>query len=417
MSTSAMVAEAESPASDDDPILDAAIVDLMSRGDLRIPPYPAVALRIRDVIARGDYGLDELGRLAASDQVLAGDTLRVANSAAYARGTAVTSVKQAVARLGAQDLARVALASRIGALATAAGRLAALRRRAWLDGLASAFLCQALAKRRRVAPDVAFAAGLLHDFGQIVAITCLERIAAEASAAAARPEDVWRGVAQRYHVELGVVMAARWALPPVLADAIALHHRNSFAGASDPALLQLVAAVDQITALLAREAAVGPEELATLSQLERGEIDGALGAIRDLPVLVASFEAAGASAQGETGLVAAPPPAALGEAPPLPVLLAVDGKAHRYRLTGLAPNQFVAVGRDEVAAHVLLEMMVEDDEPIEGHAVVQRTWMAEGERHLLVKPYALHGSARERWTELVRARTQDAPAPGLAVAR
>ena len=391
----------------DDPILDAAIVELMSRGDLQIPPYPAVALRIRDLIARGDYGLEDLGRLAASDQVLAGDTLRIANSAAYARGTPVTSVKQAVARLGAQDLARFALASRLGAIATAGGPLATLRRGAWLDGLAAAFLCQALAPGRKVAPDVAFAAGLLHDFGQIVAITCLERIGADARAGGARPEEVWRGVAERYHVELGVVMAARWSLPQVLADAIALHHKNSFAGASDLALLELVAAVDQITALLADEAAIGPEELGSCSLLEAGEIERALRAVRDLPGLVASFEAAvSAPAAAGGSLVAPPVPVALTETAALQVLLAIDGKAHRYRLAGLAPHQFVAVGKDAVAEQVLLEMMVESDDPIEGHAVVQRSWTEGGERHLLVKPYALLGAARDRWAGLVRGGTE-----------
>jgi HD-like signal output (HDOD) protein len=387
-----------------DPILDGAIVELMAKDDLRIPPYPAVAMQIQELIARGNFGLDELGRLAESDQVIAAHTIRVANSVVYSRGTPVTSVKQAVARIGAADLARIALASRVGALATSGGLLAPLRRRCWLDGLASAFLCQALAPGRKLAADGAFAAGLLHDFGHVVAVTCLERIAAEGKGAA-RPEEDWSAIADRYHVELGMVIAERWKLPAVLADVLAMHHEESTAGASDPALLDLVQAVDEITALLARHAHVGLEELGDLTLLKGGEIERVLRAIHQLGPFVASFESAEhTSAPAPQALIANPPPPPLAPgAPELPVLLAFGGKAHRYKLVGFGPQELWVDGPDDVPTHVLMEMMVNGDKPVEGFAIVRRSWTQQGGRRLLVQPWALSGQAGTTWRALTKA--------------
>ena len=109
--------------------LDAAIVDLVSRGAVKIPPYPAVAMKVEQLVRRQDFGLAELTKLVASDQALAADALRLANSAFYSRGTAVTSLNAAIGRIGAKEVARLALASGLGVHAGKPGPLASLKRR------------------------------------------------------------------------------------------------------------------------------------------------------------------------------------------------------------------------------------------------------------------------------------------------
>src|SRR4030042_2859363 len=112
-----------------DPDLDQAIVELVREGAVKVPPYPAVAFKIEALVRGGSYGLDDLAKLVASDQVLAADVLRCANTALYSRGAPLASVKQAVGRIGAKDVARLALASGLGAHALAGGQLAPVRGR------------------------------------------------------------------------------------------------------------------------------------------------------------------------------------------------------------------------------------------------------------------------------------------------
>jgi len=384
--------------------LDQAIVDLVSRGAVKVPPYPAVAFRIEALLRTGDYGVDDLAKLVSSDQVLAADVIRCANSAVYSRGSASNSVKQAVSRIGAKDVAKLALASGLGAHATAAGKLASLRRKAWLDALASGLLAQALAPRRKLAPDVAFAAGLLHDFGRVVAIACIEEIVHLVPDVPARTEAEWDAVVDRYHVELGIVMAARWDLPPMLADVISLHHGDS-AAAADPALVDAVAATDQVVALLGDRVALPPEELGLASLVAPGEHDVVEGALRGLPAFVASFESSEAWGSGGDSLVAHPePPPVRREAPAppaYPVTLTVGGKEHPYRILGVASTHLMLAGAQAVPENMLLQMRIGCQPPLEAFASVKLAWPEGDGATLLVQPYALANEALSRWKALV----------------
>ncbi|MGC3997615.1 MAG: HDOD domain-containing protein [Anaeromyxobacter sp.] len=231
--------------------LDEAMAQAIAGGALELPPYPAVALRIAELVRAGDFGLDELGKLVASDQVLSADLLRAAQAAVFARSAPVSSISQALTRVGAEGLSRIALASGLGAAALAAGPLAPLRRRTWQDALASAVLCRELARARGLPADDAFTCGLLHDFGRVVAIGAIERIAAGARRPSRPlPARFWEAVVDRHHVALGVVLAVKWSLPRTVRDAIQFHHAPTSEGAEHPALVDVVRAVDPIVASL-----------------------------------------------------------------------------------------------------------------------------------------------------------------------
>jgi len=383
------------------PDLDQAIVDLVARGGVKVPPYPAVAFRIDALLRTGDYGVEDLSRLVSSDQVLAADVIRCANSAVYARGSPAASVKQAVGRVGAKDVAALALASGLGSHATAPGKLASLRRRAWFDALASALLCQALAPRRKLSPDVAFAAGLLHDFGRVVAIACIEDILAQQKTGP-RSEAAWGEVIDRYHVELGIVMAARWGLPPVLADVISMHHGDP-AAAADPALVDAVAAADEVVTLLGDRVALPPEDLGLASLVASAEHDAIGNALHGLPAFIASFETPDAWRGGGESLVAHDPPARR-EAPPPPpheVRLSLGGKDHGFRILGVASTHLMLVGGTAVPENMLLQMKVCCDPPLEGFASVKLSWPEGDGTAILLQPYALAGEALSRWKALV----------------
>jgi putative nucleotidyltransferase with HDIG domain len=386
--------------------LDQAIVDLVSRGAVKVPPYPAVAFQIEKLIRTGDYGLDELAKLVSSDQVLSADVLRVSNSALYARGGAINSVKAAVGRIGAKDVARLALAFGLGAHANAAGKLSPLRRKVWMDSLAAAMLGQALAKGRGLAPDVAFSAGLLHDFGKVVALACIEELIQRRDDVPPRSAEAWSEIVDRYHVELGVVMAARWDLPPVLADVISLHHADATVAAADRGLLDLVVAVDEVTQMLGDRTHLTPEDLGAAAYLHGNEGDLISQALTMLPSFIASFESPEAwKGAGASTLVAAAPAAprkgAAPEPPRWPVTLTVGGKAQPYRILGVASTHFMVNGATPVPENLLLEMKVACEPPLTSFASVKLAWPDQGGFTMLVQPYALSGESLDRWKSIV----------------
>jgi HD-like signal output (HDOD) protein len=383
--------------------LDGAIVDLVSRGAVRIPPYPAVALQVEKLILGGDFGLDELARLVASDQVLAADVLRVSNTAAYSRGAPVTSVKAAAGVLGAEEVANLALAVGLGAHASAPGQLAALRRRVWLDALASAALCRLLAAGRGLVPEEAFSAGLLHDFGKVIALATIEQLLEHRAVPPATAEE-WSEVVERYHLELGLVMAARWDLPQVLADVISLHHADATLGAADRALVGLVAAVDEVVLLLGDRTHLSPEDLGTAALLRGDEGPRVCEALGEVPAFVASLEAANAwpGPAGPT-LVATPPPPPPQAAPPpaWSVTLAGSGRTLACQIMTVAATHLVLSSPSPAPENLLLRMTVGCAPPLACFATVKRSWPGPGGHRLEVQPYALSGEPLARWKGLV----------------
>jgi putative nucleotidyltransferase with HDIG domain len=385
--------------------LDRSIVDVVSRGAVKVTPYPAVAFQIERLIRSGDYGLEDLAKLVTSDQVLSADVLRVSNSAAYFRSTPVNSVRAAVARIGARDVARLALAFGLGAHATAAGPLASLRRQVWLDALASAALCQALAKQRAIPADEAFSAGLLHDFGKVVAIACIEELV-QKHRVPPRTMVEWTALVEGYHVELGVVMAARWGLPPVMSDVISLHHADDITAAADPQMVELVAAVDEVIMMLGERTHILPVDLGSAAHLRAGEAELVASAVAALPAFVASFEGS-EPARSSAGheLVAIPEEPRRrptgGPPPSWPVTLSVNGRASTYRILGVASTHFMVNGAAPLPENLLLELEVGCQPPLAGFASVKLAWPDQGGFTMLVQPYALSGAALDRWKQIV----------------
>lgn len=388
-----------------DPLdIDAAIVDLVSRGAVQVPPYPAVAMRIEEMVRREDYGLDELTRLVASDQALAADALRCANSAFYSRGAPVASINAAITRIGAKEVVRLALASGLGGTVRRPGPLASLKRRVWLEALASAALAQELARKRALAPDEAFVCGLLHDFGKVIAIACVEEILKARRGAIARPLEAWNDVVERYHVELGLVLAERWKLPQVVADVISLHHNlEGAAGAKSPALVDLVATTDEVTARLEEQSWVTAEDLGAISSLKAPECELLVRVLDRLPGFIASFEGGGAATTGDVSAVEAKTPEHFMTGPTpvdFPVTVVLNRESRRYRATRIATNHLAANGPSPLPENVLIELKIDGGQAFTCWATAKLSWAESGGYTVLFQPFALNGQAAERWKAL-----------------
>jgi putative nucleotidyltransferase with HDIG domain len=376
--------------------LDQAIADLVARDDVDLPPYPAVALKIERLVGGGDYGLDELARLVQSDQALAADVLRCANSAAFLRGVPVASVPQAVARIGAGELSRIAFASALSGRALSAGPLSLLRRRIWHDAVASAILARELARARGLSPEVAFACGLLHDFGRVLVVECLERIASGARHRRSMPARFWEAVVDHHHVALGRLLADRWQLPRVIADAITMHHLEEPAEAETPELVAVIAVCDRLVRLLDERSAVGEADVLAVQSLSEADTAALLRAIDAVPGFVAAFERDVPPAGRELLEAPAPPPSrAVGGA------LRLLAASVEYRVTGFAPHQLILSGPAPLPEGALLEVETLEVPPVRFHARIQLCWDEGPHRFgVVLMPFALSGPALMRWQGL-----------------
>lgn len=263
---------------------------MIEQDRVKIPPYPAVAFRIRQTIDAGKFGLSDLAQITSMDQALAATVLRLANSAYFGRGDQVTSLSDAVSRIGAEELARVALALSLGGAVGQRGPLAELRRGAWRMALASALICQVLGRRRRLDVQQAFMCGLLHDFGRVVAVACLEEVVRNEPAEAGLPEGAWREMVDRLHVPLGAMVAGRWNLPQLLTAVISYHHEPEQAGVHR-GMVDLVTVSDLVAALLDDCPYLLPRDLAQVPGMGgAGEIDELTRVVPFIPRYISDLD-------------------------------------------------------------------------------------------------------------------------------
>jgi putative nucleotidyltransferase with HDIG domain len=386
--------------------LEAAIIDLVSRQAVKVPPYPAVAMKVQQLVRRDDFGLDELTKLVASDQGLAADALRLANSAFYSRGSAIATLNAAIGRIGAKEVARLALASGLGVLARKAGPLAILKRRVWLEALASAALAQELAKKRGIASDEAFVCGLLHDFGKMIGIACIEEILEGLRGVRPRPIEYWVDVVERYHVELGLVLAAQWELPQVVSDVVSLHHRQDVAGAAEQKLVEVVAAGDEVLMLLRDRTWLTPEDLGAVSSLTGPECELVARVLDRLPGFIASFEVGAAPAASDGDLIEKEAPDRIMTGPTpisFPVGITVNREVRSYHATGIARTNLMVTGAAPLPENVLMELKLASSPPLTCWATARLSWPGGGSYTVLLQPFALNGESQKTWKRLVQA--------------
>jgi HD-like signal output (HDOD) protein len=241
---------------------------------------------LAQVLAKPEFEQDELVSVVKTDSMLTAAVLRLANSPNYQRGQPVVDITRAVARIGSRQLQTLAMASGVQTAVDGPGPLASLRRRAWLEGLCSARVCEVLAQQHGEPAETAFVAGLLHDLGRMLAIATLEDILRNHPEHDSRTADEWWALADRFHLELGLVLSAHWQLPDDLVSAITEHH--------DPppgeSALQRIAISDEVVRLLDEKAGVSASELGSIASLSTRECEAIEQALEVLPSFIESFE-------------------------------------------------------------------------------------------------------------------------------
>ena len=171
---------------------------------------------------------EKASALIKADPALAGQVVRIANSALYAGQTRVDDLERAIMRVGI----RMVVASLTSAwLKRAFDPSRSLLAAVWLDNLLSALVARGIAERagwHEIGSEAAYTYGMLHDVGRLVLMALyqrgMERVLEErlcpVTALSAREHEVF-GVS---HALAGRLLANRWNFPNDMAMVIAAHH-------------------------------------------------------------------------------------------------------------------------------------------------------------------------------------------------
>lgn len=163
---------------------------------------------------------DELARVLERDLALSAEVLRIVNCPALARGAPVTTLAQAVNRLGFSALREVATQAAMSVVIPPCESYAGAFESVHLHGVAVAHLTRAVGEAIGARHDAAFLAGLFHDVGLTAALMLLADVYDED---APDVEQIWPEL-ERVHGALGWRMCQLWELPPEVQRVARIHH-------------------------------------------------------------------------------------------------------------------------------------------------------------------------------------------------
>lgn len=196
-----------------------ALIERIEKDRIELPVLPQVA---GQVMAQANDPAADAARLSAlihQDQALAAHVLRISNSPAYMPRSPIVSLQHAVAMLGINQLSEIAVTVSLKSGAIRVPGHEAEIQQLWRHALASGAYAKEIARLRRYNVESAYLCGLLHAVGKPVVLKTVTTIAAELGTTLT-PGAV-RSFLNTYHSRVGSLIAAEWALPSQVAEAIA----------------------------------------------------------------------------------------------------------------------------------------------------------------------------------------------------
>jgi putative nucleotidyltransferase with HDIG domain len=204
----------------------------------RLPVLPVCAAEVIRAARDGNISADRLVYLANQDQVLAGNLIQSANSAAYTWAGRVGNVEQSVLYLGEMRASQLLLSVALKPILGVTGHQAL-----WEHSLEVAHVSHRVAADTHSmhSPD-AYILGLLHDVGQLLLhmfpFETRGRVSMLIDSGATR-DIAETSVFGLTHAEAGAYVLRFWKMPEDYVEAVLHHHHPEAGGGAGAAMLYM----------------------------------------------------------------------------------------------------------------------------------------------------------------------------------
>ncbi|MBL1272657.1 MAG: HD-like signal output (HDOD) protein/prolyl-tRNA editing enzyme YbaK/EbsC (Cys-tRNA(Pro) deacylase) [Marinobacter maritimus] len=235
----------------------------------RLPPMPALALRILRLTSNSEATARELAELIEFDPSLTAQVMRYARSALFNYPGQINSVQEAVTRvLGFDRVAHIALGiASVRAFDVPRAGILGMDN-FWRHSLYCAFLCQRIAPRCGADKGLAYLCGLLHNFGLLLVghlfptefkeLNRLREANPETSMQSLEQQVFGQGGEQEIiavgHGAIGGILHRLWELPDPVVKAAGVHQQPGYQGEHENYVMMV-----QLANALLKERGIGDE--------------------------------------------------------------------------------------------------------------------------------------------------------------
>jgi HD-like signal output (HDOD) protein len=194
---------------------------------IRLPAFNATALRIQKEVAKEDPDSRLIERLIVSDQSLTGEVLRVSNSSFYKGLAQVTTIRDALIRLGTKEVSNiVTLVALRHNFESKIPLINQIMKKLWRHSVGCGIGANWIAKETRLQKIAheSFIAGLLHDVGKLYILKVIDGMVASKEIDDPPSDTVINEVMESLHTDQGYSLMQRWNLPEEYSLVARDHH-------------------------------------------------------------------------------------------------------------------------------------------------------------------------------------------------
>ncbi|MEW6518871.1 MAG: HDOD domain-containing protein [Thermodesulfobacteriota bacterium] len=216
------------------------INEFVLKENFQLPVFNDIAMRILKMARYEDFDIREMSNLIYQDQVLVAEVLKAANSPFFGGLSVITTVKDAIIRLGSRQVCELVLiASERIQYRAADKKLNKLLGKLWKHSVACAIGSQWLARRLSYheKDNEAFIGGLLHDIGKLFLLRVIDTMQESQEVSFSISYELSYELINSFHAEEGYKLLSQWNLPPIYCEIARDHYNPEFDHDNIPLLL------------------------------------------------------------------------------------------------------------------------------------------------------------------------------------
>ena len=211
-----------------------AIIDILltqMESNESIPPLSNNSLLLQQELTKASPDFNKIGNMIKSDPALTSHVLKIANSVVYKGLEQIDNVKEAMLRLGLDEIKNVAVwAIHQANFKSQDPFIKKFKTNLWFHSLSCAtgsFWAAKYLEMDNIVPK-AFVAGLLHDMGALYLLTALGKVKSANKIENYPSEFVLNELIKKFHTEQGYELLKHWNLSEQLLIVARDHHTKDF---------------------------------------------------------------------------------------------------------------------------------------------------------------------------------------------
>lgn len=211
-----------------------------------LPVFSAAASKVQQELAKKEPDIRIIERIITADQSLSSQVLKTANSAFYKGLSEISTIRNAITRLGIKEIQKIVLLAATRNTFQCKDKLINLIiKRLWQHSVGCAYGAVWICKRHDydVDPSEAFFGGLFHDVGKLFILMVIEHIKQKNKQAKITPSLIMESMVQ-LHTTQGYQLLKHWNVPNQFAVVARDHHLAEIDQSNT--LLLIVRMADQV---------------------------------------------------------------------------------------------------------------------------------------------------------------------------